>query len=73
MKVAYNAIDEDEISVCVGDVVDVISKVSEDEGWWKVNTTVIRVGWGRGGGAGTEEKFPPKNLTSIKLNIIISQ
>ena len=38
MKVAYNAIDADEISVCVGDVVDVISKVTEDEGWWKVNT-----------------------------------
>ena len=37
MKVAYDAIDEDEISVQVGDVVDVISKVTEDEGWWKVN------------------------------------
>lgn len=37
MKVAYDAVDEDEISVHVGDVIDVISKVTEDEGWWKVS------------------------------------
>ena len=49
MKVAYNAIDEDEISVCVGDVVNVISKVTEDEGWWKVNTRVLP-SWGGVGG-----------------------
>ena len=43
MKVAYEAIDEDEISVQVGDVVDVIDKVTEDEGWWKVNVYTIEV------------------------------
>jgi hypothetical protein len=37
VQVSYNAIDEDEISVHVGDVVDVISRVTEDEGWWKVS------------------------------------
>lgn len=36
MKVAYDAVDEDEISAQVGDTIDVISKVTEDEGWWKV-------------------------------------
>jgi RNA-binding protein YlmH len=43
VQVAYNAIDEDEISVHVGDVVDVISRVTEDEGWWKVciRTSII--------------------------------
>ena len=40
VKVAYDAIDQDEISVQVGDVVDVISKVTEDEGWWKVMISV---------------------------------
>ena len=36
VKVPYEAIDADEISVQVGDVVDVISKSTGDEGWWKV-------------------------------------
>ena len=38
VKVSYEAVDGDEISVQVGDVVDVISEVTEDEGWWKVNS-----------------------------------
>ena len=37
MKVAYEALDPDEITVQVGDVVDVINKTTEDEGWWKVH------------------------------------
>ena len=36
VKVAYQAIDDDEISVGVSDVVYVISKTTGDEGWWKV-------------------------------------
>ena len=36
MKVAYQAVDQDEISVEKGDTVDVVSKTTEEEGWWKV-------------------------------------
>ena len=42
VKVAYEAFDPDEITVQVGDVVDVINKVTEDEGWWKVHVTIAR-------------------------------
>ena len=39
VKVAYQAVDHDEISVQKGDVVDVVSKTTEEEGWWKVCST----------------------------------
>lgn len=34
--VSYEAIDDDELSIQIGDVVDVISKTTGDKGWWKV-------------------------------------
>ena len=36
VTVPYNAIDDDEVSVQVGDEVEIISRTTEDEGWWKV-------------------------------------
>ena len=38
VKVAFQAVHHDEISVQEGDVVDVVSKTTGEEGWWKVCT-----------------------------------
>lgn len=38
VNIAYQAVDHDEISVQEGDVVEVVSKTTEEEGWWKVCT-----------------------------------
>ena len=36
MIVAYDALADDEVSVQIGDEVEVISKVTDTEWWWKV-------------------------------------
>ena len=43
MLVEYNAIDSDEVSVHVGEEVEIVSQTTEDEGWWKVRYLAISI------------------------------
>ena len=45
----YEADNDDELTIRVGDVVDIINKDVDQDGWWEVRRRMFRRGWVVGG------------------------